>query len=147
MIKANIYTYDVWGNAEEGYEVNDIYFDSRIDLEESDLFDDENLYWALIRLDMLAPDSKVYFEWQDEDLCYVNGSTDGKPLGEIRFNIRVDLKETDLSDDGEPTLRSEEDLPKDFEGYFYFEGDDILYYTFLDDVAGNGRVIRPADSW
>ena len=37
------------------------------------------------------------------------------------------------------------DLPKDFEGYFYFEGDNTLYYTFLDDEAKNGRVVQPAD--
>lgn len=85
MILAKIYTYDVWGNAEDGYEVNNVYFNSTIEFEDTDLFDDEHLYWALIRLGILAPDSKVYFDWQDEDLCYVNSSTDDEPLGEIRF--------------------------------------------------------------
>ena len=45
----------------------------------------------------------------------------------------------------ELTVRAEKDLPKDFEGYFYFEGDNTPYYTFLDDEAKNGRVVQPAD--
>ena len=49
------------------------------------------------------------------------------------------------SHDRELTVRSEKDLPKDFEGYFYFEGDNTPYYTFLDDEAKNGRVVQPAD--
>ena len=85
MITANIYTYDVWGNAEDGFDVNDVYFYSKVEFDDTDLFDDEHLYWSLIRLGVLVPDSKVFFEWQDEDLCYINSSTDGKPLGEIRF--------------------------------------------------------------
>ena len=85
MILAKIYTYDVWGNAEDGWEVNNVYFNSTIEFEDTDLLDDEHLYWALIRLGVLAPDSKASLDWQDEDLCYVNSSTDGKPLGEVRF--------------------------------------------------------------
>lgn len=85
MITANIYTYDVWGNAEDGFDVNNVYFNSTEELEDTDLLDDEHLYWALIRLGVLVPDSKVSLNWQDEDLCYINDSTDGKPLGEIRF--------------------------------------------------------------
>lgn len=85
MVNANVYTYDVWGDAEDGYEVNNVYFNSTIELEDTDLLDDEHLYWALIRLGVLVPNSEVSLNWQDENLCYVNGSTDGKPLGEIRF--------------------------------------------------------------
>ena len=48
--------------------------------------------------------------------------------------------------EGDLTVRSEKDLPKDFEGYFYFEGDNTPYYTFLDDEAQNGRVVQPADA-
>lgn len=78
-------TYDVLGNAQDGYEVNDVYpTDTTIELASED--DDEAILSGLIAAGALIPNVKrsdVDIDGND-GLLYLNEASDGYPLGELR---------------------------------------------------------------
>ena len=88
MITAKIYTYDVWGNAEDGYEVNDVYFNSTVELEDTDFLDDEHLYWALIRLGVLEPNSEVSLNWHGNAASKVSSANKSTTRSVAGFTAR-----------------------------------------------------------
>ncbi len=70
-----IYRYDVWGNEEDGYEVNDTYRTSEI-YELCANWTDKQVIAAI-------EGRGIEISWLDEDTCLISTKT-GKPLGELR---------------------------------------------------------------
>lgn len=78
-----VWTYDVWGNAEEGYNVNDRYCQCReAEIESDDGFPTD----AQIRDTFgLEPDTAIDTDGDDK-VIYVNLADDGCPVGEMLLN-------------------------------------------------------------
>lgn len=87
MAQWKLYSYDVWGNAEDGYEVNDVIGPHEtVELSEEDLKTDKSLHKALLREGIFKKSYKYgSFEYDgDEDIIYIERSKDGYPEGELR---------------------------------------------------------------
>lgn len=67
--------YDVWGNAEDGYEVNDIYPGTPVTL--SDTPSDEEI------ADTLDLGCTIDIDFT-EDIIFVNEAATGKPIGQLQ---------------------------------------------------------------
>lgn len=79
-----IYTYDVWGNAIDGYDVNDIF--RTPDTFKFNGGSVAELAAAAQKAGYLPMNIEYYdLEWIDNDLVFVNRAFDGKPLGELRM--------------------------------------------------------------
>ena len=89
-MKYNLYTYDLLGNDEDGFEVNDVYLNtSNIELDDCDLETDYTLFAALKKQNLVNDTvgiDKLNLDWQED----VNGNFtiyidyDGKPACELR---------------------------------------------------------------
>lgn len=75
-----VWTYDVWGNAEDGYEVNDRYSQGFIDLPDEP--ENEEILQALIDMGILNSDVKLSdIEIGGDDVSItVDAAEDGYPL-------------------------------------------------------------------
>ncbi len=79
----NLHLYDVWGNADDGYEVNDVY-PSHTSIELAEGFTDEDVKSALREACGCQTNRVTIEDSGAEDCIYINSSEDGKPLGELR---------------------------------------------------------------
>ena len=81
-----LWFYDVWGNAEDGYEVNDRYCDNRnLEIE---CADDDGPTMAQIAEILGCPESEIEETGGDDMVIYINEASDGKPLCEFIRNDR-----------------------------------------------------------
>lgn len=90
MSQWNIITYDVWGNAEDGYDVNDAHGSGSIQLEGEEHFDDAVVLQKLIEQGYFNDDVEedhLSFDG-DEDIVYINDAVDGKPICCIQRDAR-----------------------------------------------------------
>jgi hypothetical protein len=80
-----IYTYDVWGNANDGYEVNDVFRTSDI-VEVASNADTATILAALDAANLIDAGYSELFtiDESNEDTIYFERSNDGKPVAEIR---------------------------------------------------------------
>lgn len=88
--KWNVITYDVWGNTEDGYEVNDSFTAGHIDLAEEEHFDDAAVLASLIEAGHVAEDTELNqlsFDG-DDDVVYICDAFDGKPVISIQRDLR-----------------------------------------------------------
>ena len=89
-MKYNLYIYELLGNEDDGFEVNDIYLNtSNIELDDRDLETDDSLFAALKKQDLVNDTvsiDKLNLDWQED----ANGNFtiyidyDGKPACELR---------------------------------------------------------------
>ena len=85
MEKWEILYLDVWGNAEDGWEVNQTFRSMQIEMPED--FTEEGIIPLLKWLDVLEPAyPNEIFEvcWDSESFIEVNRSTDARPLVHIQ---------------------------------------------------------------
>lgn len=80
--------FDVWGNEEDGYEVNDLC------VEETDIFiadnsTDQEVLSLLVRIGFLTTDDpeKVCIKWED-DMIEIEGVKTGVPLGRLEKEFK-----------------------------------------------------------
>lgn len=82
-----LYSYDVWGNEEDGFEVNDIYpTGMEIELEDEE-DNDEEMLRALIEVDFLkytCRSGDIIFENDDEECITFSDAETYQPIGELR---------------------------------------------------------------
>jgi hypothetical protein len=79
------YSYDVWGNAEEGYEVNNVFRTSEfINIPEPALANDQTLFAHLQQIGFLKPTAQVENFSSDGDEGIIYLEYDGRPEGELR---------------------------------------------------------------
>lgn len=76
-----LYTYDVWGNAEDGYDVNDIYPKQTLTIDG----DTDTAVIVALERSCGCPCTAVDVDWAESDIIYLNSMADGKPLGELRL--------------------------------------------------------------
>ena len=89
-MKYNLYTYELLGNDEDGFVVNDVYLNTaNIELDDCDLETDDTLFAALKTQDLVDDTvdiDKLNFDWQEDANCnftiYID--YDGKPACELR---------------------------------------------------------------
>ena len=88
-----LYTYDVWGNAEEGYEVNDVYRTSdTLELPTDDptgtpLGPNELCAFmrnAWLNARVVGPAHLLDIDLSQDDVIYINDAKTAKPLAELR---------------------------------------------------------------
>ena len=84
--------FDVWGNAEDGWEVNDvcIYYDTdETCLRISEETTDEEIIDFLIQIGYLKPEAKgqVYLESCDNEVIQIIQTKDDYPLGRLEMII------------------------------------------------------------
>lgn len=89
--KVNSYTlidyYDVWGNAEDGYEVNDSMI-AFTDLNISEDATDEDIIDYLISINYLAPQAKEECELENNgEWMEITRKADNYPVCSLRLNI------------------------------------------------------------
>lgn len=79
-----LYRYDTWGNAEEGYWVNDVWRTAdTIDMPEE--VGSEEVLTRLANEGLISHPHYLYdAEWQDGPTWVLTWREDGKPLGELR---------------------------------------------------------------
>lgn len=82
MSQWNIITYDVWGNDEDGYEVNDSHQSGIIHLEGDDCYDAAIILQKLQEASYFNDDVEVqHLSWDaDDGIVYINDAVDGKPI-------------------------------------------------------------------
>lgn len=83
----DLYLYDVWGNPEDGFEVNNIYLHQRnIELSDDDLQSPDDLFHALVRLGFVNADRDIDKFWLAHTCskAMVTFDYDGVPIGELR---------------------------------------------------------------
>lgn len=88
--KYELYSYDVWGNEEEGYSVNDTFKRGIIELENDD---DGEIIRELKSMGFLASSAEtINFEIEGESdyTIYINGKNDNYPYCELR-RIKGDM--------------------------------------------------------
>ena len=74
--------WDVWGNEEEGFEVNDC--SSRGFIEIDDNATDQEILNELIKIGLFnytTTLNDIKFAWSDESYCELTQTKDGRPLG------------------------------------------------------------------
>jgi hypothetical protein len=78
--KFKVCSLDVWGNGEDGFEVNDMHQIGTIDVDSD--WTDRQLYDALVELGHL--DAEVFhlasFEWSSDSFIGINEASNGKPV-------------------------------------------------------------------
>ncbi len=86
-----LYTYDLWGNDQDGYEVNDIYQQEQFEVEFTGQEEDEvkRVIQAGIDQDILS--DPTMFSWQvdpqvdnTDGIIYLVGTDNQQPMGELR---------------------------------------------------------------
>ena len=98
----DVFTYDVWGNEEDGYEVNDVFpFARGAEIKQEEIEYNEDtphsfLSWEvpeaeLIEALRIKPGTAIEVSGDDDLALCVESAADCYPLGELRF---VGLKET-----------------------------------------------------
>ena len=83
----DLFLYDVWGNSDDGFEVNDVYLHQRnIELSDDDLQSPDNLFHALVRLGFMKADRDIDLFWLAHTCgkAEVTFDYDGRPIGEFR---------------------------------------------------------------
>lgn len=82
MKRYHVRTLDVWGNEEDGWQVNDVFPNGYIDVEEG--VTDEEI-WTVLCADNAAqgPFSEAEFDWSGELTLYINEKATGKPVFEL----------------------------------------------------------------
>lgn len=82
MATWNVYSLDVWGNEEDGFEVNDR---SRVGtIETSAEPPDAEVWCALLEAGIArGVISDGSFEWQDEDLLAIDEKATGRPVFQL----------------------------------------------------------------
>ena len=89
-MKYNLYTYDLLGNDEDGFTVNDVHINTaNIELDDCDLETDKTLFTALMRRELIRESvnpNNLDIDWQEDCngkfVIYIN--YDGKPACELR---------------------------------------------------------------
>ena len=89
-MKYNLYIYDLQGNDEDGFVVNNVYLNtSNIELDDCDLETDDTLLAALKTQDLVSNSvdiDKLNFDWQEDSngnfTIYID--YDGNPACELR---------------------------------------------------------------
>lgn len=77
----NVVTYDVWGNADEGFEVNDSHGAGHIELEDEEHFDDQVLLEKLSEAGFLQGRELDDLSFDGDDTAvYINDAHTGEPL-------------------------------------------------------------------
>jgi hypothetical protein len=79
-----IYQYDVWGNAEYGYEVNDV-FSTNVIVELDNAANDDEI----IRAALGYIGTERFEEDGDAHTLYITRERDGCPMCELRREVRV----------------------------------------------------------
>ena len=86
-MKVELATYDVWGNARDGYEVNAAYRAGTFEDDKLDLNNDRSIMEFLKRIGYLNKYAKlksIEVEGDPEFSIYINDAKDGYPLWELR---------------------------------------------------------------
>ena len=80
-----ILDYDVWGNAKDGYEINDVY-STQHTIEINELCYLNNIIKKLKDIDYLNPKTRTKFEIDDYNYgtIYITRKRDGLPICELR---------------------------------------------------------------
>ena len=90
-----LYTYDVWGNSDDGYEVNEIFRTAdTVSLPTDDpsgtALGPNELHAFMQGVGLLpSPVSFYAFDLSQDDTIYIERSSNGKPLGELRRESEV----------------------------------------------------------
>jgi hypothetical protein len=79
-----LYTYDLWGNEEDGYEVNDVYRTPEILRFDAECTDAELLAYLESDAGPLNPGECEIDATSDEDRIYIIAASDGHPVCELR---------------------------------------------------------------
>ena len=80
-----LYTYDLWGNDEDGYEVNDVYRSTKIELDPVNMTDSEILD-VMIKEEIFESIQNVEIAISsDDEVWYFVTKDQGKPLCELRL--------------------------------------------------------------
>lgn len=95
----DIVTYDVWGNAKDGWEVNDAYRSGTVDIRLRPETHNVGTPMEFVSASPSDADirdalgvSRIRLETEGDDLCiYVNRARDGYPLGELRCTSHASL--------------------------------------------------------
>lgn len=77
--------YDTWGNAKDGYEVNDILSKTKVGLIPKDAGDTRVLQ-ELKTAGLISKYSRTNsfeFDWQDEGTCEISFAKTGEPIGRL----------------------------------------------------------------
>lgn len=81
-MKYKIYSIDVWGNEEDGWEQNDY---SNVGSIEGDYPTDELFWLALVEADIaFGPFDRAVFDWFDEGDGEIRDRKDDRPIFQIR---------------------------------------------------------------
>ena len=86
-MKVELATYDVWGNAKDGYEVNAAYTAGTFEDDKLNLDSDRSIMEFLKRIGYLNKYAKLKsleIEGEPEFSIYIGAAKDGYPLWEIR---------------------------------------------------------------
>ena len=81
-MKYKLYTYDLWGNDKDGYQINDYYGQDEFDINES--MTDKQIF----KIIGIKPQSQNHVEFDDHyidsDTLYIIAKKNSKPLCELR---------------------------------------------------------------
>jgi hypothetical protein len=81
-VRFAVCTLDVWGNADDGFEVNDSHKAGTVDLPVD--AEDEDVWRILCESGFAkGPYERAEFDWADESYCTISDSEDGRPV----FNL------------------------------------------------------------
>jgi len=83
-MKATVWTYDVWGNKRDGFEVNNRYKQGTYTLTSRTMNSDKALIRFAKRTLGIKPRVRVELDGDDRTV-YVNHKSSGYPLGEIEL--------------------------------------------------------------
>jgi len=85
-----ILSYDVWGNEEDGFEINDTFSVGSLELEDDEQYDDSVLVEKLIEAELLAEDARPEdFAFDgDEFHVFIADADTGRPI----FGLRRDVE-------------------------------------------------------
>ena len=80
--KYRLYTYDLWGNSKDGYQVNDVYSQDVFEIDDS--LTDKQIF----KIIGIKPQSQNHVEFDtngDENTLYIQAKKDAKPICELRL--------------------------------------------------------------
>ena len=83
MREWRFWSYDVWGNAREGYEVNDRYEIDKVYIDDS-IIEDKKKLSSLIRKVYGLKKIQLSFDGGERNI-YIEASRDGYPIGEMEM--------------------------------------------------------------
>lgn len=89
MEKLTVYSYDVWGNAKDGYDVNELYKFGTFELawNDIDLDDNKSVLRFLKNIGFIKKSVKLKslaFDGDPDFTIFVSDAKDGQPICEIR---------------------------------------------------------------